>query len=122
MNKQQIFDTVLKHMREQKLPARNNGNCVYYDETTNRKCAIGCLIPTEQYDPMFDAVSYCQVEANVIVQKALENVGIEVNSMGMLEFLDQLQMIHDAIETEWSSIQESEMKLLAEEHSLKYVP
>lgn len=120
MNKQEIFDKVLNHMRNQKLPARNNGSCVYYDETTNRKCAIGCLIPTEQYDPMFDTAIFCHVGVNVTVQKALENVGIKINE-DMLEFLDQLQLIHDGIESPWSIIQESEMKEVAEKHSLNYV-
>lgn len=119
MNKQEIFDKVLNHMREQKLPARNNGNCVYYDEVTNRKCAIGCLIPTSKYKPIFDTVVSNHIQANIPVQQELENQGIEINE-DMLEFLDQLQMVHDSMNCEWGDREEREMKEIVAEYSLNY--
>jgi hypothetical protein len=49
MNTQQVFDEVLKHLWQQNESARSGDDCVYFDEETGMKCAIGCLIPSEYY-------------------------------------------------------------------------
>jgi len=50
MNKQEIFDKISTHLIKQGVQAIHNNTCLYYDEETGHKCAIGCLIPTELYD------------------------------------------------------------------------
>jgi len=51
MNIQQVFDTVLAHLWQQNASAvfHEGGDCCYWDEETNMKCAIGCLIPPDYY-------------------------------------------------------------------------
>lgn len=51
--RQQVFDTVLAHLRKQGAPAIHDGGCVYRAENGNR-CAIGCLIADTDYDPLME--------------------------------------------------------------------
>jgi hypothetical protein len=50
LDKQQTFDRVLAHLRAQGVPASDGGKCCYRTED-GRMCAVGCLIPDEEYDP-----------------------------------------------------------------------
>lgn len=131
MNNQEIFDTVLSHMRKQKVKSsdvKNEyfNNCLYRDSKGN-KCAIGCLIPDELYDPKMDESSATHnkdgtgVSENKLVQKVLKkhlNIDIE-DSMNLLMYL---QTIHDKIAVEWSSEEEEAMMNLAESLYLRYTP
>ena len=54
MNKQQMFNRVADHLLAQNDRSLNsNGDCVYRG-SHGRKCAIGCLIPDELYDPSIE--------------------------------------------------------------------
>ena len=54
MTNQEIFTKVKNHLLQQKRRSVNKkGRCVYRGEN-GLKCAIGCLIPDELYDPDFD--------------------------------------------------------------------
>jgi hypothetical protein len=54
---QEIFDTVAKHLLAQGERAiTENGACAYRG-VEGRKCAIGCLIPDEVYDPNMECTS-----------------------------------------------------------------
>jgi len=44
MKAQEIFDTIVAHLRKQGGKAMEGINCVYL-ASDGRKCAIGCLIP-----------------------------------------------------------------------------
>ena len=45
---QEIFNKVATHLIEQDEQALNSeGECVYLDKITGRRCAIGCLIPDD---------------------------------------------------------------------------
>ncbi|MGQ7794434.1 hypothetical protein ACUN0C_18670 [Faunimonas sp. B44] len=50
---QDTFDTVVRHLFAQGKQAHEYGVCRYrtYD---GLKCAVGCLIPDEDYDPSFE--------------------------------------------------------------------
>lgn len=59
MDKQTIFDTVVRHLGRQGHPAMNGaGRCVYR-APDGSKCAVGCLIPDELYRPEMDTGSEC---------------------------------------------------------------
>lgn len=46
---QETFDTVVEHLRMQGGRAGSSGSCLYKADN-GRKCAVGCLIPDDQYD------------------------------------------------------------------------
>lgn len=54
---QQIFDTVATHLLKQGKRATNlHGTCVYRGEG-GTKCAVGCLIADEEYNPKMEGCS-----------------------------------------------------------------
>lgn len=87
-SRQELFDYVATHLLTQKGKAKSNGVCVYLDPKSGRKCAAGCLIPDDLYDPAWDVGG-----VNVMVlwsAGALPNVSY--HDLGLLR---KLQIIHD---------------------------
>lgn len=58
MNAQEIFDTVVRHLKTQGKQSRtSSGTCVYRKfeaDGSVLKCAVGCLIPDDVYTPEMD--------------------------------------------------------------------
>lgn len=51
MNRQEVFDTILAHLRQQGRAATDEvGDCMYR-APGGLKCAVGVLIPDENYHP-----------------------------------------------------------------------
>ena len=91
MNKQEIFDTVVKHLAKQKTksvlprPHGNDMQCVYRGEG-GMKCAVGCLIPDELYDPDMEGDTVDQLaDLNKLPEDLVEHVSLLYN----------LQFAHD---------------------------
>ena len=57
MTEQEIFDTVLTHLREQGEAATSAGGSCRYRGANGTACAVGCLIPDELYDPLIEGLS-----------------------------------------------------------------
>jgi hypothetical protein len=99
MTRQEIFEKVAKHLLTQNAKAKGEpsgafAGCLYYDSTTGRKCAIGCLIPQDQYDPIMEDQGY--IFNNELVVNALISVGIDCGCNGAdYYFIQLLQKIHD---------------------------
>lgn len=112
---QEVFETVARHLFAQGHQAKNEGGtCVLLDPVTQRRCAVGCLIPAAQYDP--------EMEENSVVETLLGDRYIpdpsdedgDVISSGELLFpqlallsshqalLERLQHTHDT-PSEWHS-------------------
>jgi len=53
MNAQDIFNTVTVHLFTQGRPAMKDGQCSYRGDM-GTSCAVGCLIPDDEYDPAMD--------------------------------------------------------------------
>ena len=54
---QDVFDTIVNHLRKRGERAFDeNGTCCY--RLNNLKCAAGCLIPDENYDPMYENIRW----------------------------------------------------------------
>lgn len=105
MNKQEIFDKVANHLlkqneRSEKLIAELNGfegTACMYRGPNGLKCAAGCLIPDELYNPSFELNTVC---SNKMI-KVFESLGI---SDSELIFLNDLQLIHDCEQCkDWKS-------------------
>lgn len=54
MTTQEIFDTVARHLLTQNVKSTGGqGGCKYLGDD-GLKCAVGCLIPDEKYDPKIE--------------------------------------------------------------------
>lgn len=99
MNKQEVFDKVVKHLLTQNAKAQKNyiwdgatydkGICMYRGNE-GRMCAVGCLITDEAYSP--DIEGYAADTEEVL--NALRNSGIEIDNTDA-QFLYEIQQIHD---------------------------
>lgn len=64
MTAQEIFDTVINHLLQQGGPALNynyddealDDPVCRYRSNNGLKCAVGCLIPDDQYDPLMEGM------------------------------------------------------------------
>lgn len=77
-----------------KSESRHNGySYISYDDSDNaniRKCAIGCLIKYEYYNPDFEGQTVTSYGVMNAVEKSLPNWKID------MDLLQQLQTIHDS--------------------------
>jgi len=88
MNNQEAFEIATKHMFAQGKRAAAADTCLYRTDT-GLKCAIGALIPDDQYDESFESTN---VEDLVTIKDIPALSGLDV------EFLKLLQRIHDNLE------------------------
>jgi hypothetical protein len=109
--KRKIFETVKSHLLTQKSKCMDIfGGCRYRDSTRTLKCAIGALIPNESYKSEMDDAHYVynlrdgsslEVSSNPLVKEVLCGIYGELD----LEFLTQLQKIHDCMEVkDWETV------------------
>lgn len=83
MNGQEVFDTVLKHLRTQSVQCMENSECTYRN-AEGLKCAIGALIDDEDYHPSMGGGTARELQARYGLLKGVDT-----------EFLSQLQHTHD---------------------------
>ena len=104
MTEQEIFDKVATHLLTQMakssrlnplIPPAIQGETCLYRDSFGRKCAVGCLIPDELYDPDMDPRS---------VAELLDEFP-ELDSLRKhVALLEDLQGIHDTVEpTRWKT-------------------
>ena len=111
MIRQEIFDKVLAHLREQGKAAVDGGKCKYR-ATDGSKCAVGCLIPDARY--------YSELEGHGPIYLLAEGAlpGIEAFHGS---FLAELQEAHDGgLATFGMGNWEFEMRDIAVKHRLQY--
>jgi hypothetical protein len=102
LNKQEIFDTVAKHLlkqMEQSLTHRLNGKIILSTQCAYRgdsgcKCAIGCLIPDDRYDPSLEGNDVVRG----LVRQLLIDIGIDMTNFSIASLIIDLQHTHDAYE------------------------
>lgn len=95
LSKQEIFDKVEQHLLSQGKKAKEimTGKCKY-KTLDNLKCAVGCLIPDELYDPQIEG-NKVSLDPTIPIGQILFKAGIPPND-GTIEFmLDDLQRTHD---------------------------
>lgn len=87
MTRQETFNTVVAHLRQQGRQAVNSGGrqCQYRGED-GLKCAAGCLIPDEDYRKDFEGRG---VMTNTEIATLIRRLGHDV------ELVSSLQDIHD---------------------------
>jgi len=107
MTNQEIFDKVSKHLLEQGEKAAISGHCMYR-MPGGKKCAAGCLIPDELYDPIIEGNG---VGFGTEVDRVLRKAGFRVLQFPLIS---KLQDIHDCTSSpsEWRA----ELERLAKKH------
>lgn len=103
-----ILKTVTDHLVAQGGPAMSGHNCVYRGESGS-KCAVGCLIPDELYDPVIEnlgvgaflgsmgALPAEAMDAGQAVGAHLKSLAPEASSFGgLVSLLRALQLFHDS--------------------------
>lgn len=83
ITKQEIFDTVVRHLWAQGEQAIDRGVC-QYRAPGGLKCAVGILIPDDKYDPKMDG--------SMILREVMFRVELGQEHFG---FLSELQAAHD---------------------------
>lgn len=97
MKIQDMFDTIVMHLRWQGRKSLNqNGNCVYRGDDGD-KCAVGCLIPDYLYRTSLESVSCLEIGENneyaALKDYLLDDWDQDVDDC--LCFLREMQIIHD---------------------------
>lgn len=89
LDKQVTFDKVATHLLTQNAQSRDtiNGPCLYRD-AKGRRCALGCLIPDELYDPKW--------EGHGLLGGSFSDIWTAVGASSVDgPFLEDLQWVHD---------------------------
>lgn len=132
MNKQEIFDTVVTHLRKQGKRATRvssyyggdpTDTACAYRSSDGSSCAFGCLIQDSEYNPRFEGMSVVGVlRMDICPQSLLERLGISSNDLysnGNVELMQYLQKTHDLYKVdEW----EAQFKQAAELCGVVYTP
>lgn len=124
---QQIFDKIVMHLREQRLPARGKGDyACSYRTRDGLKCAIGCLIPDEKYDPDIERagppkpswkITSERDEASRRLHEILRSEGVDLDNDTVLNLCLTMQKIHDRyITADWEPL----FARTAEKYGLTY--
>lgn len=95
MNKQETFDKVAKHLLKQNARAVDmDDRCVYYDEITGRKCAVGCLIPAHLYSKDIESATVSRLVRPDYGTGERSLLGEFLNAFD-IKLLSALQAAHD---------------------------
>lgn len=105
MTQQELFDRVATHLLTQKAKAIGADGRCRYRAPNGLTCAIGCLIPEEQYDPELEGCT-------VFNTRIREVAGFQ---MALSDLAADLQRLHDYESPEhWCA----ELKEVAANHRL----
>lgn len=85
MTNQEAFDAMVRHLRKQGRKSQKPGSysCLYYG-ADGLMCAVGCLIPEDQYSRTLEYHSAVKIQDKV---PAITNLSPDL--------LDAMQMLHD---------------------------
>ncbi len=113
--KQEIFTQVKDHLLKQGCKSQKmvDGTliCAYRGDN-GCKCAAGCLIPDDMYDPDFENISW-NANGNI----GFADMKFKLNLNGYDYFIRELQGIHDSYDpTRW----EERLRVFAEDHMLQF--
>lgn len=117
MTAQELFDKVATHLLTQNRASIDEklDFCkyrLYRDNDPPLSCAVGCLIPDNQYDPEMEGVLIDRLIDDKWITGSILNLFREHRSL-----LYKLQWIHDKTTTHYWK---DELRNLATEYSLKW--
>lgn len=113
--KQETFDAVVTHLRQQNARAMDKYEGCAYRGDNGTKCAAGCLIPDDKYSKELEGRS---MYSNVCGEEKITDAGRLIVELGHdIDLVYELQLMHDGHDPEnW----ENEFKLIAKKHGLTY--
>ena len=91
MNAQEIFDKVMTHLATQGHRAINRFNNCVYRSPNGDKCAVGCLIPDDEYTSAFERKSI----ENIVMIGHVHRPVLNNILAPQLPLLVELQRLHD---------------------------
>jgi hypothetical protein len=110
---QELFDTVAKHLLTQNAKSRDGGDLCFYRDPNGLKCAVGCLIPDDEYRPEMEnrtVAGMLYYRPELLTRERFEE--IESN----IDLLTDLQIVHDDRKIEmWRE----ELRIVANHFELK---
>lgn len=108
MTRQEAFDIMVKHLRQQGCRAISNGVCRYRGDN-GTKCAVGALISDEQYERMTRNTGN-----EWALRPTAELIGMSGDDR---DFLREVQKIHDGVDLkDW----DEQLREVAAEYNLIY--
>jgi hypothetical protein len=120
---QEVFDIVSRHLLTQDSKSFDDNDSPRYFGYWGKKCAIGCLIPPEHYDPKIEGYGVCLTRfhrvdtVERILATALFKSGVDVGNPYILDLLIDLQECHDIAPTDrWYC----ELDAIARRHGLAF--
>lgn len=110
LNRQEIFDKVVTHLFAQGVQSLNKYNECQYRGQNGTSCAVGCLIPDEEYDARLEyrGVRSLGIMADSIRSEKYDYKTPFIDSLDekqnedALNLLLDLQFVHDH-STNWTS-------------------
>lgn len=103
MTPYEIYQKVREHLLTQNRPAKYGSSCKYLAEN-GLKCAVGCLIPAELYDPKIEGETVGEAflylgRTNSRYQLFKEILEKSVGELTeeKIKLLDELQRLHDIV-------------------------
>lgn len=119
MTPQQVFDTVVSHLRQQgcKSLSETEYPLCAYRGANNTKCAAGCLIPDEEYLSRFEGKNFQYILRIVEGLDKKENFPVIRSLTDHLTLIDCLQRMHDTVEV---SFWETRLVSIARDFGLQY--
>jgi hypothetical protein len=118
MTPQQIFDTVVNHLRQQGCKSEDEDRICLYRGPNGTKCAAGILIRDDEYDHRLEVNAF-----HSVVDNHLEDASYQVATSLIARLkphrnlIVALQKVHDMCEVE---VWESRFSAIAEVYSLIY--
>lgn len=113
---QEIFNTVATHLLTQRRKSVVAGSCKYRTDE-GLKCAVGCLITDEEYDPRMEGNSI-----DFLIYGDLDDPPVAPSLSRFMEhsqLLRDLQRIHDADDCDYW---EENLRALAAVSKLDFIP
>lgn len=95
--KQEVFDTVCDHMLAQNKRAQDEGGGRCWYRQGDLKCAVGCLIPDDQYSSDLEAGGVQTLAMDDVLRFGI----VDLNEDETVHFLSRLQQIHDRVSVEY---------------------
>jgi hypothetical protein len=112
LSHQEVFDKVLTHLRQQGRASVNGESCKY--RAGDLKCAAGCLIPDDAYEPRLEDFG----SHSLVVWPILHAAGVPHTALGLVR---DLQIAHDiTLRCQGIEQWELEMRFIADQAGLTY--
>ena len=113
MEAQEVFNTVVTHLRSQGRKSTDHEGCLYRGPN-GTSCAVGCLITDEEYSPRME-----RTNVQALLARDETPVSLKDRLLPHMDLLINLQSVHDDYTAEqW----EKRLEIVAQQKSLIWLP